>query len=169
MILEKGDMWSVFGKTDLFVITTNPVVNKQGLAVMGRGIARQAADRFPTIRKDFADRLKYLTLPDVMFRYTGYIGKYDNQPILYFMVKDHWANDARLDYIDNACKELVQSLMTRCVEPKYMMSTRVDLNFPGIGNGKLKREDVLPIIEQLPDNIHVWEYSHMDQKEFWEG
>ena len=34
---------------------------------------------------------------------------------------------------------------------------RWDINFPGIGNGYLKREDVLKIIENLPDNVYVWE------------
>ena len=33
---------------------------------------------------------------------------------------------------------------------------RVDLNFPGIGNGKLLMEDVLPVIDCLGDNVNVW-------------
>jgi len=36
---------------------------------------------------------------------------------------------------------------------------RIDLNFPGIGNGKLPRHQVLYLLEDLPDNIHVWEYD----------
>jgi len=35
---------------------------------------------------------------------------------------------------------------------------RIDLNFPGIGNGRLSPDQVLPLIKQLPDNVHVWRY-----------
>jgi hypothetical protein len=167
MILERGNMWDVFGKTDFFVITTNPVVSLAGHAVMGAGIALEAVRRYPSIQYDFAQRLEYLDYhPEIddseppEFRYFGLIGLYDNQLIGYFMVKDHWKNQARLDYIDSSCKELIKlaDLRIKTVSPGHY-TPRIDLNFPGIGNGRLRREDVLPIIEQLPDNVHVWEYE----------
>jgi hypothetical protein len=34
----------------------------------------------------------------------------------------------------------------------------VHLNFPDNGNGRLRREDVLPIVTQLPDQVAIWEY-----------
>ncbi len=33
----------------------------------------------------------------------------------------------------------------------------VALNFPGIGYGGLNRNEVLPIISILPDNVEIWE------------
>lgn len=159
MILEKGNMWDVFGKTHNFIITTNPIRRKDGAVVMGRGIAKEAATRFPRLPYDFGHRLDYLSLPEIEFRYTGFIGRYDNQLITYFMVKDHWRSEARLDYIDASCKSLIWDNTSRGTPGTYMWANRIDLNFPGIGNGKLRREDVLPIIEQLPDNVHVWEYG----------
>jgi len=47
MILEYGDMWSVWSETYLFLITANSFVKRNGCLVMGAGIARQARDRFP--------------------------------------------------------------------------------------------------------------------------
>lgn len=145
MILEKGNMWDVFGETDIFMITTNPIQRNDGAVVMGRGIALQAKERFPQLPYDFGYMLT---------RYkdnVGYIGNYDYQRIYWFMVKDHWRNHASLEII------------TRSVErTKHLFELsdeRVDLNFPGIGNGRLQRNDVLPILETLPDNIHVWEYD----------
>lgn len=151
MILERGDMFSIWGKTDMFLFTANPIINKQGLAVMGRGIALQLAERVPTIRRDFAERMRLLA------EFWGpcncdIIDRYDDQSVGFFMVKDHWKNQARLDIIERSCKELDSWIMDDAMD-------RVDLNFPGIGNGKLKRGDVLPIIEKLPDNVHVWEYE----------
>jgi len=144
MILEKGDMWSVFGKTDLFLITTNPIVRKDGAVVMGRGIALEAKKRFPKLPYDFGMGYPGITS-------TGHIGVYDGQLVGFFMVKYHWREEAKLNVIENSVNELCEWIS------RY---DRVDLNFPGIGNGKLKREDVLPIIEVLPDNVHVWEYSN---------
>ena len=158
MILERGNMWDVFGHTGMFYITTNPIVNKDGLAVMGRGIALEAANKFPTIRKDFADKLTHLQRGEPM-RYTGYIGRYEDQAVGYFMVKNHWKAPARLDLIDLSCRSLIAANMGRGIPGGYMYSVRIDLNFPGIGNGGLKREDVLPVLMQLPDNVHVWEYG----------
>ena len=106
MILERGDMWSIAGVTDWFLITTNPVINKQGLAVMGRGIAKEAAGRFPTLRRDFADKIASRKVRgNLCGVYT--IGGYAVQTewrsytlrIGCFMVKDHWMEKAKLSLI----------------------------------------------------------------------
>ena len=57
MVLEVGDMWSVFGKTDLFCITTNSFIRKDGQLVMGRGIALATKKRVPNIAKMLGDRI----------------------------------------------------------------------------------------------------------------
>ena len=150
MKLEKGDMWDVFGKTDLFLITTNPIRRKDGAIVMGRGIAKEVKDRFPEFPYDFGRRFSPEFMGYQSMTPTGVVGRYDGQLMGYFMVKTHWRDEARLDVIDDSVIDLSETA------PHY---DRIDLNFPGIGNGKLKREDVLPIIEQLPDNVHVWEYN----------
>lgn len=133
-------MW---GDTDLFLFTSNPVVNKQGLAVMGRGIAKQLADAQPDVRQHFGRVLSAPRPANV-----GVLGWYDWQMVGWFRVKDHFAQDAKTGIIN------ASMLMLKALSPGF---NRIDMNFPGIGNGKLAREDVLPIIEQLPDNVHVWE------------
>lgn len=40
-------MWTAYDDADLFLITTNSTLKKNGVLVMGRGIARQACDRCP--------------------------------------------------------------------------------------------------------------------------
>ncbi len=149
MILEQGNMWDVFGHTDLFLITTNPVVRKDGKAVMGRGIALEIAKKFPEVPKSFGQVLENT---EADRDGCNWICTIDGQMIGYFMVKDHWAAPADLAIIQRSTDSLMNWLDQDTL-------SRVDLNFPGIGNGKLKREQVLPIIEQLPDNVHVWEYG----------
>lgn len=157
MILERGDMWSIASLTDWFLVTTNPIVNRQGLAVMGKGMAKQAADRFPALRKDFADRLakkEYEESPVFTIgKYQSGTGMFAHQlRIGCFMVKHNWKDKANLRLISDSTEHLSALI-------DYVGVGRVDLNFPGIGNGGLAREAVLPIIERLPDNVHVWEYA----------
>lgn len=148
MILENGDMWSVFGKTDIFMITTNPIERRDGAIVMGRGIAYQAKERYPTIPYAFAKSLR-----KNKDNHIGRIGDYDGQEIWWFMVKKHWKSQADIELIDASCAELNTWLSF------VSKSIRVDLNFPGIGNGGLERKYVLPIVSKLPDSVHIWEYK----------
>jgi hypothetical protein len=147
MILEKGNMWDIYNETDAFVITTNPVKRTDGAVVMGRGIALEAKTRFPNLPYVFGE---VLNLPAEQ-HFFGKIGLFDSKPIYYFMVKDHWKNNASLNIIASSCYFLKSS--------KELENKRVDLNFPGIGNGKLNRESVLYLLQDLPNNIHIWEYS----------
>lgn len=146
MILEKGDMWSVFNKTDAFMITTNPIRRTDGAVVMGRGIALEAKTRFPNLPYKFGDVLtKYGN------NFIGHIATYESTPIWYFMVKNHWRDNADIGIIASSIFSLRESPLISC--------SRVDLNFPGIGNGRLNRDSVLYLLEDLPDNIHIWEYK----------
>jgi hypothetical protein len=151
MILEKGNMWDVFFDTDVFMITTNPIRRKDGAVVMGRGIALEAKTRYPTLPFDFGKALDSLH-PEIDDQHIGLIGKYEETPIYWFMVKDHWANKASLDIIKQSVFRLRYGFDWE--------DARIDLNFPGIGNGGLSREEVLPLLTNLPDNIHVWEYDN---------
>jgi hypothetical protein len=150
---ERGDMWDVFGKTDLFLITTNPIRKKDGAVVMGRGIALQMKERFPDLPYAFGKRLSLL---DELFGqhkcFVDSIGNYENQLVGFFMVKNHWRDAADPRVIEESVWELQQWIGDEVFH-------RVDLNFPGIGNGKLKREDVLPLLEPLPNCVHIWEYG----------
>ncbi len=145
MILERGNMWDVFGQ-GIFMITTNPIQRKDGAVVMGRGIALEAKTKFPELPYIFGEKLKKNGN-----LFVDQIGVFDSVPIWYFMVKDHWFKDADLGIIASSCWMLQKHFLG--------MDQRVDLNFPGIGNGKLPRDRVLYLLEELPDNIHIWEYA----------
>lgn len=159
MILERGNMWDIFGKTDCFFITTNPIARNDGAIVMGRGIAKEMKDRFPEFPYKFGEKLatlhdQYSAVGKAWTPTTGAVGSFNGQLCGYFMTKSHWRERSDTDVI----KASVHSLFSLC-EHHPVKDFRFDLNFPGIGNGKLKREDVLPLLEELPDNVHVWEYA----------
>lgn len=150
MILERGNMWDVFGKTGMFMITTNPIARKDGGIVMGRGIAKEMATKYPKAPYDFAEALAHC---DYMDANTGEFAVYDGQIVGWFMVKSHWRLPAELTIIEDSLVHLILA------HEAHKLYRRIDLNFPGIGNGKLGRDKVLPLLEKyLPDNVHVWEY-----------
>lgn len=138
-----GDMWSRFGNTDLFLVTTNPILKKDGSVVMGRGIAKQMKDRFPAFPYMFGNVLENRPGTTV-----SSIGRFDGQLCGIFMVKDHWASPAKPAIIEQSAKDLA------CMSGVF---GRIDLNFPGIGNGKLRREDVAPLLDILPEHVFIWE------------
>jgi len=53
MLETVGDIWEHADRGEIIVITTNGSLTRDGRAVLGRGVARQAAVRFPGI----ADKL----------------------------------------------------------------------------------------------------------------
>lgn len=151
MIRERGNMWDIERETDLFCITTNAYIRSDERLVMGRGIAREAMTRWPELPIIAGRKISHLgcygllqlKLPSLKRALVPMLGL--------FQVKRHWAHAAELELIaySTGCLEVVA---------RNNPHMRIDLNFPGVGNGKLKQELVLPIIERLPDNVHVWTF-----------
>lgn len=147
---EVGDMWSIWGKTDLFCITTNSSINSKGELVMGRGIAIEARTRFPQLPKLLANQL--LSLRDKRSFYYLLINEIDRQRIGAFQVKHHYNELADTNIIVESVGELVKAMA-------YNNFERVDLNYPGIGFGGLPEELVYQIIKYLPNYVHIWKYA----------
>jgi hypothetical protein len=148
MILEYGDMWKMYGKTPLWCFTGNSYIRKDGCLVMGRGLAKEVRDRVQGSDEIFGGLISISH---------GHLGEYGllvhvfpSQLLGLFQVKKHFRDKADLDLIAHSVESLL--LLLHTVE-------RIDLNYPGIGFGGLEEEDVRPIIERLPDNVHVWRHK----------
>jgi hypothetical protein len=155
-------MWTAYDDADLFLITTNSTLKKNGALVMGRGIARQARDRFPGLDTALGGEIA---------RRCGNRGEYG------LLVSPRWpaakpgAFQVKTDYVQPASLSLIRlsaiALLAWCEEHP---GAAVHLNFPGIGNGGLARAQVLPLLKSLPDNVNVWEYGRAAspaRKESW--
>jgi len=143
-------MWSVFDDADLFLITTNSTIRRDGALVMGRGIARQARDRFPGLAAVLGRQI--LSCCGNQGEYGLLVSPHWPEAKLgAFQVKRHFSQPADLDLIRHS----TAALCAWCTEHPQAL---VHLNLPGVGNGRLQREDVLPIIAQLPDRVTIWEF-----------
>lgn len=57
MVEVIGDIWDYHGK-GILAITTNGYVSKDGRAMPGQGVARQAAERFPQLLRELGEAIR---------------------------------------------------------------------------------------------------------------
>lgn len=145
---ERGNMWNAFHDTDAFCITTNSYIRNDGELVMGRGIAKMAKTVFDDLPKALGEKIDHLETYGLMPSNRNEVDK-----IVAFQVKTHFRNQADLDLIGKSAGGLLQ------MAERYP-DKRFDLNFPGIGNGGRDQSEVMPIIEDLPKNVHVWRFRN---------
>lgn len=141
----RGDVFELMstGKYDAFCITTNGFVKKDGACVMGRGIAQTCRDRFKGIDKRLGTRITQYG------NHVYQLGQYEDGRILSFPVKHFWRDNADIELIKRSCHELNNFV-------DFKGYDKILLPRPGCGNGKLKWDDVKPVIESiLSDKIYV--------------
>lgn len=103
MKVEKHNIWGLHAKGEWICITTNGVVKRSGEAVMGRGCAREAAQRFPDLPWALGARLDHLgNIPH----------RFDFERLYTFPVKHVWWERADLDLIKTSARLLTKDLDT---------------------------------------------------------
>jgi hypothetical protein len=137
-----GDLWSYENRKGFMIcITTNGFIKKDGMGVMGAGVARQAVDRYPDL-----PRLLGMSLSTRGNRVSLLTAQ-----ILSFPVKRAWFQDAALDLIGKSCKGLAARAEAH-PNIKYVLPR------PGCGNGNLEWKKVKPILQKYfanLDNVYV--------------
>lgn len=150
IIISNKNLFS-FPKTekDAAVVTTNGIVKKNGLAVMGAGIARSARDAFPGIDKELGYNLTVrgnhaYHMGTYPYRHAN--GKESNIRILTMPTKHDWRDKSDIQLIQQSCEELM-------VIANMLHLTNIYLPAPGCSNGQLDWESqVRPVIEPILDD-----------------
>lgn len=132
----KGNIWDYHRVGGYVVVPTNGFVKKNGMAVMGRGLAQQCARKFPQMPASLGTCLQIwgnqvIEYPDPMRIFT-------------FPVKHNWWEKADMGLIARSCNEIMHILEQR----------KLNVYIPrvGCGNGQLPWEVVKPILFQLLDD-----------------
>lgn len=147
-------------KADAIVLTTNGTVKKNGDAVMGRGVARQAAYSWYGLQKLLGkkirtkgNRVRLLTKTNAAVPYLQLPRKSESfliavpWHIVSFPVKHNWFDKADLELIETSCKQL-----KRLIERKGW--ERVLLPRPGCGNGALNwKKEVRKVVRSYFDTM----------------
>lgn len=154
MILCKGDIWgNELCKAGLILVPGNATLDSKGRLVMGAGAALEAKQRFPDCPMRLGAGLvarKGVTRDPYGVHWQicpNINGAFYNIGV--FQSKSHWKSASNLGLIEYSTRVLKREWC-----PQFK---RIAMCFPGIGLGGLKRDDVLPIIGVLPDNVFVYE------------
>jgi hypothetical protein len=157
MELIKGNIWEYKNDNNYVVIPTNIGWKKDGKNVMGAGLAKQALAKFPDIDSIYGnycryyyDRYRYIDVPPYW---------YENYKLIFMASKPldlsapyrSWLQDSSVQQIEISCNQLIQQMEERKF-PEIIMPIM------GVGNGKLKQENVLPLLIdkfEKYDNIKI--------------
>lgn len=137
MIEITGNLWNI--KADAKCITTNGYIKSNGQAVMGRGIALQAATKYPELPRILGKHIRENGNVPGLLIYTGHCS------LVSFPVKHNWMDKADLFLIGCSAHSL------SCMADKFKWNT-ILLPKPGCGNGKLNWADVKDYIKDLLDD-----------------
>lgn len=138
MKIIHDDIWKIYDNAVVnrldhtaIVIPTNGYVKKNGYAVMGRGLARDAAGSFNELPYELGIRLQwYGNIPHYFPEYK----------IITFPTKYEWHQSAHLQLIRQSAQYL--NKMTQRINFHRIYVPKV-----GCGNGQLDWIDVRPILE----------------------
>lgn len=136
-MIEVADKWNLWKyPADVYCITTNGIRNGAGHLVMGAGLAKQAATKYPA-------------LPILL---GWWLESYGNTPcyvpsagIVSLPTKHNWTDPSDLELIVQSATAI--ALLARLHRWSIVASVR-----PGCGLGNLKWNDVKPILEKVWDD-----------------
>lgn len=139
----KGDLLS--SPAQVLVNTVNTV------GVMGKGIALQFKNKYPSMFKSYQNICEKHRLDVGKL----YLWKSPEKWILLFPTKKHWKNPSKIEYIESGLKKFVENYERLGIE---------SIAFPklGCGNGNLDWEVVRPIMEKYLKPLPITVYIYVD-------
>lgn len=148
-IFKRGDLWDYHKRKCWVVVTTNIGWKTDGTNVMGAGVAKEAARRFPALPSWYGYLCK---------KYKDDVGicLYNPGGLILLPTKKlnkakphlSWQADSDLDLIEQSLQQLVA-----CVDDERIK--QVVMGYPGCGNGGLQRAQAKPLLKQYLDNRFI--------------
>lgn len=139
MKYDTGDLWKY--EADYRVVTTNGIVKRNGEAVIGAGVAKQAATRYPALPKYLGEHIQ---------THGNVLGVFPEYGVITFPTKDHWRSQSSLELIRTSVAALHKQFAAYTVKKEKTVVTVP----PGTGLGGLSWTQVQPIMEQV---CHDWD------------
>lgn len=140
----RGDIFKV--RADAICVTTNGVTRSDGRAVMGAGVARIAADRYPGIDKVLG--LQIIAGGNhARVLHEGGVDpwSFESRAIVSLPTKSHWLDPSPVELVMRSAGELVELADERGWES--VITPR-----PGCGLGGLDWEELKPALEEIWDD-----------------
>lgn len=143
----KGDLYSdsEFCKYDYVGFTANSVLTKDGRLVMGAGNAKVVRDKFKGIDKRLGEVINGCKNPE-----TYLIVKDTDTNIFALQTKVDWKDKSPLGLVKASIRYL-KVLTER--KPNRLFA----VPYPAISHGGLTKDVLVRYIEELPDNVYIYE------------
>lgn len=151
MEIKQEDLWTVVNLPACYIVTTNAFITKDRRVVMGRGAAKEAVARIPGIDYEAGEAVLKTGKADYGTLIVRSMHRSGKAGVGIFQVKHHWGDPADLRLIENSLHMLEEIC-------KNNGHVRFRLNYPGIGNGKLKRVEVESVLRKfvIPNLTVCW-------------
>ena len=152
MQVIKGNIWDKHTEGSFICITVNCTPNSRGVAIMGKGIALEAANRY-----------SYLPIllgrTQIEFGEEEFFSSRSKRPqvfkscrLITFPTKVIWKEKSNIILIQNSCDLLMKMLE----DSKFdFIPTPIYLPKPGCSNGGLLWEEVEPAITEILDDRFI--------------
>jgi len=153
-----GNMWERLNEphNELFIVTTNNVIKNNGELVMGAGVAKQAALKFPGLPFLMGNFISKLEVPDYHFFILDEVKQWNDKYGQHVLIG---ALQTKRHYKDNSDVTLVKTSISKLNNYANTTNTTINCPLPGTGLGGLKKESVKKFTDKSPDNICYWSYE----------
>lgn len=154
--ITPSDLWDLHSRGAWIVVPTNGSVRRDGCLVMGRGLAEQAARRYPGLQ---------LRLGKIVELHGNVVHILYDYQLITFPVKHIWNQRADLDLIKESAQSLVRAVDI-IEEVRLRIHDAVYLPRVGCGNGRLRWEHVKLVLEKhLDARFVVVDWQPLTRKE----
>jgi len=162
MEIITGDLWNELGVADILFVTTNSTLTRVGRLIMGKGAAKEAAERFWRLPSLWGQQIMDWSLPgEPYLLLLSKPEEYGGEPPTHlgaFQVKTFWSHPAKLDLIEASARALRNNILGPVGTLPWQ--GRIAMNYPGIGAGSLCEEDVEPVLRRYLAECDVTIYKH---------
>ena len=140
MEIKTGNIWDFETECTPIVVPTNIGWKSSGVNVMGRGIAKQAAERYPSLALWYGNLCRQHWGGTPVVRHPDY-------PLVLFPTKPlndtkpyySWASRSDLELVEKSSKQLAALETT---------DQHIYVPLVGCGNGGLDVDDVFPVLQK---------------------
>ena len=127
---------------NIYMFTANSTIRNNGCLVMGAGCAKAVRDTYQGVDKLFGKKIE-------INQYGVEFVKWKEQYIGAFQTKYHWQKSSPLSLVEYSCQKL-RSIANK--RPQHIFH----LPFPAISHGGRGVDEVMPLVQVLPDNVIVY-------------
>lgn len=144
MILKKGNLYTDTNRKyyDYIGFTANSCLNAKKELVMGAGNAKICKEMYPSAPAIFGGKIANLS--EFNIKTSIHLGVFALQ------TKTDWRKKSDVNLVKRSIGRLKDFGIA-------YPDLKLACPFPGISHGGLRREEILPMLLELPDNIHIWE------------